>query len=519
MSVDIPDFIPTPLNKIPIYTRQLRDSFIAGKTRDVGYRITQLRKFYWALKDREEKFLAAAKKDLNKPAYETLLTEYLFVLNEIIFVCDNLKKWMKPEKLDDVDLTFSIMRPVARKDPLGTVLIIGAYNFPFLLTLLPVIGAIAAGNTVVLKPSELSSNCAAIIQDAAENSLDISCYRCIQGGVPETQALLAEKWDKICYTGGGRVAKIVAQAAAPNLTPLLLELGGRNPAFVTKSADVELAARRLAWGKCVNAGQVCVSQNYMLVDKTVLDTFIAALKQNFQEFYPDGVENSPDYGRIVNINHFRRIKGMVDSTRGEIIYGGRMDEKTLFIEPTIIMVSSADDPVLAEESFGPLFSILPVDNVDEAIDIANGIDPTPLGCYAFGNSAETEKILSRFRSGGASINDSFMHASIANIPFGGVGSSGMGSYRGKYSFDAFVHRRTVTSTPLLSFIEKALFVRYAPYKGKEAIWRGATERCPNFDREGKSTGGLINWMIWIVTLGGGKTTHGVKRSAIAVAGE
>ncbi|KAI5303671.1 40S ribosomal protein S12, partial [Ascosphaera pollenicola] len=272
MSADLPVFTPTSVDKIPVYVQELRDSFNAGKTRDLDFRISQLRRFYWALKDREEKFLAAVKKDLNKSAYETLLTEFLFVLNDIIYASDNLKKWAKPEKLDGVDFTFSIMKPVARKDPLGTVLVIGAYNFPFQLTLIPVIGAIAAGNTVVLKPSEVSPRSAAIIQEAMEASLDPSCYRCIQGAIPETQALLAQKWDKICYTGGERVAKIVAQAAVQHLTPLLLELGGKNPAFVTKNANVKVAARRLAWGKCTNAGQVCLSQNYMLVDKEVVDT-------------------------------------------------------------------------------------------------------------------------------------------------------------------------------------------------------------------------------------------------------
>lgn len=244
---------------------------------------------------------------------------------------------------------------------------------------------------MVLKPSEVSSNSAAVIQEAMEASLDSSCYRCIQGAIPETQALLSQKWDKICYTGGERVAKIVAQAAVPNLTPLLLELGGKNPAFVTKNANVKIAARRLAWGKCTNAGQICVSQNYMLVDKEVVDSFVAALKANIQEFYPEGAENSPDYGRIVNINHFRRIKGMIDSSKGEIVFGGKTDEKTLFIEPTIIKTTHTDDPVLMEESFGPIFTVLPVNNLDEAIDIANSIDPTPLGCYPFGNSKETEK--------------------------------------------------------------------------------------------------------------------------------
>ncbi|KAI5306191.1 hypothetical protein KEM55_008686, partial [Ascosphaera atra] len=317
-AVELPTFVATPVEKIPIYIQELRDSFNSGKTRDVEFRITQLRKFYWALKDREEKFLAAIKKDLNKSAYETLLTEFVFALNEIIFVTDNLKKWVKPEKLGDVDLTFKIMNPVVRKDPLGTVLVIGAFNFPYQLTLLPLVGAIAAGNTVVLKPSEVSSHSAAIIQEAMDAAFDKSCYRCIQGGIPETQALLAEKWDKICYTGGERVAKIIAEAAAPNLTPLLLELGGRNPAFVTKNANVKLAARRLAWGKATNAGQVCVSHNYTLVEKEVVDEYIANLKKNLETFYPQGADQSPDYGRIVNVNHFRRIKAMIDNSKGEI---------------------------------------------------------------------------------------------------------------------------------------------------------------------------------------------------------
>lgn len=344
------------------------------------------------------------------------------------------------------------------------------------------IGAIAAGNSVVLKPSENAPNAGAVMEMIVNKYLDTTAFKVIQGGIPETTALLNEKWDKIFYTGGGTVGVIISKKAAETLTPVVLELGGKNPAIVTKNADARLAARRLYWAKVHNAGQVCVSQNYILVDKEILPQFIQELKNVQKEFFPAGVKNSPDYGRIINNRQWTRLKKMLDESKGKILMGGTMDEADNFFEPTVVQVSDVNDSLLQDESFGPLIPILPVDDLDQAIRIATEIDPTPLGCYPFGTKAETDKVLSQLRSGGATVNDGYFHASIPTLQFGGVGQSGTGSYRGKASFDCFSHRRSIASTP--NWLEMTLAVRYPPYKGKMAGYKKMSELTPDFDRHG-----------------------------------
>lgn len=382
------------------------------------------------------------------------------------------------------------------------------------------IGAISGGNTVILKPSEQSPNCAAVMQRIMEEVLDPDCYACIQGGVPETQALLTEKWDKIFFTGSANTAKIIAKAAAATLTPVALELGGRNPAIVTKKADMRLAARRLLWSKTMNAGQVCISQNYTLIDKEVMPTFIAEMKTAYADFFPKGAKNNPDYGKIVNRKAFDRLKKMLDSTSGKILLGGTMDADERFIEPTVVEVTDVNDSLLVEESFGPLIPLLGVDNLDEAISIANSIHATPLGIYAFGSKEETDKVLLETRSGGASINDGFTHGVIPTLAFGGVGDSGSGSYRGRASFDEFVHQRSITKTP--NWMERLLAFRYPPFTGtdKFAQFARTSVSKPNFDREGNEKASLI-W--YVLTFGTKSVSKGLMRAlliaAIAVGGK
>ena len=363
----------------------------------------------------------------------------------------------------------------------------------------------------MLKPSEQSPNCAAVMQKIMEAALDPDCYVCVQGAIPETSALLEQKWDKIFFTGSARTAKIIAQAAAKNLTPVALELGGRNPAIVTKKADIRLAARRLLWSKTMNAGQVCISQNYILVDREVASSLISELKVAMQEFFPHGAKESPDFSRIVNAASFNRIKKMLDNTSGKIVIGGTMDAEERFIEPTVIEVSSPQDSLLVDESFGPLIPILPVDNLDQAISIANQIHETPLGVYAFGSKAETDKVLAETRSGGASINDGFFHGIIPTLAFGGVGDSGTGAYRGKASFDCFVHQRSITNTP--NWMEKLLAVRYPPFAGTDKLQQFSKmgQLKPDFDRDGKKKVGII-W--YLLTLGSGSASKGVFRAAL-----
>lgn len=387
----IAPFEVTPAESIPALVNEAKAAFRSQKTKPIEYRLQQLRKLYWGIVDNQQALLEALKSDLNKSEFETFLSEIIWCQNDIIFMTKNLAKWMKDEPAQDIPFTHSFMSPRIRKEPMGTVLVIGAYNYPFQLSMSPLIGAIAAGNTGVLKPSEVSPATAMVIKKIVEESLDNSAYKVVNGGIPETTALLDQKWDKICYTGNATVGTIIAKKAAETLTPVLLELGGLNPAIVTKNADPYLAARRLLWAKFHNAGQVCISQNYIMVEKEILPAFIEQLKVAMKVFFPNGAKGSPDYSNIVNHRHFLRIKKMLDDTKGEIILGGEMDEAINFIAPTVVLVNDVNDSLIKDESFGPLVPILPVDDIDEAIRIANDVDRTPLGMYPFGNKAETDR--------------------------------------------------------------------------------------------------------------------------------
>ncbi|KAJ5814783.1 Beta-apo-4'-carotenal oxygenase [Penicillium riverlandense] len=508
----LPELKFTPTEEISSRISIARKTFLEHKTRDVEFRLVQLRKLYWAIKDYEEDIVEACAQDLNKPRFETEIAESQWILNDIVFTTRNLHKWVKDEKAPDIDLTFKFMNPKIRKDPLGTVLVIGAFNFPFQLTLGPAIGAIAAGNTVVIKPSENAPRSAAVMQKIIEASLDPSCYQIIQGGVTETQALLAERWDKIFFTGGANVGRIIAKAAAPHLTPVVLELGGINPAIVSKNANPRLVARRMLWGKTMNAGQVCTSQNYLLVDKSLVPKVVEEFKKAYKEFFPKGAKDSPDYARIINDGHYQRLKSMIDNSKGKILMGGTMDEKERFIEPTLVQVDSVEDSLCNQESFGPFIPILPVENLDEAINLANGVQSTPLGLYPFGSKADVAKVLSSTRSGGVSCNDAALH--IPTLPFGGVGESGYGAYRGRSSFDVWVHRRPITSSP--GWLESLLSIRYPPYEGKLKTFKASSALAPDFDRNGKVHFG---WLRFILTLGGGTAKAGAGRAAVVAASE
>ena len=462
--------------------------------------------------DHTDEILEAVKADLGKGTYEAQMSEVQSVQNEIIYITKNLAKWAQDEKPEPVPFMYAINNPKVRKDPLGCVLVIGPFNLPFNLTFCPLLGAIAGGNTAVVKPSEQVPASAAVIAKIISQTLDPDCFRVVQGGVQQTQALLAEKWDKIFFTGSANVGRIVAKAAAPNLTPVILELGGKNPAFVTKKANTQLAARRLLWGKTFNVGQVCLSQNVIFVDEEVVPTFVAGIKDALAEFFPHGAKQSPDYGRIVSDRQFDRIKKMLDSTSGQIVIGGKMDATERFIEPTVVQVSDASDPLIVEESFGPLITILPMNNLDEAIHLANSIDSTPLALYPYGSKQEVAQVIRETRSGGVSINDCYTHAVIPHVAFGGVGESGTGSYRGRASFDSFVHRRIITNTP--NWLEKSLSVRYPPSEGKLAKYSKMTLEKPDFDRDGNVK---FNLLRYILTFGGGTIKGGLVRASLLAA--
>ncbi len=392
-TVTIAPFEATAVDAIPKIASTARGVFRTHKTKSLEWRKVQLRKLYWAVNDFEPQILAALKQDLHRSDFESLLTEVDWLKKDCLFMIDNLDRYAKDEKLrsPEVPVTYSFMNFRLRKEPLGTVLIIGPYNFPVQLLLGPLIGAISAGCTAVVKPSELTPACAMVIREMLESRLDQSAFAVVNGGIPETNALMNEKWDKIFFTGSATVGTIITKKAAETLTPVVLELGGMNPAFITKNANLSLAARRLLWGKTVNSGQVCMSQNYVLIDKDCVSTFIDCLKDAYKGMFPNGAKASPDLARIVNQRHFQRIKKMLDNTDGKIVMGGAMDESENFIEPTAVLVNSVKDSMMQEESFGPIFSIYPVNSLDEALNVANSVHRTPLSLFSFGSKAENQR--------------------------------------------------------------------------------------------------------------------------------
>lgn len=391
--VFIPPFAATAIDTIPETCSTVRATFRTTKTKDIEYRKVQLRKLYWAVTDHTPQIEEAMRLDLRKSRYETVFTEIDWIRNNIMFMLKHLDSWTKEERLGSpfVPLHFKPNNVRIRKEPLGAALIIGTYNFPFMLSVDPLVGAIAAGCTAVVKPSEGAPHIAMVIKEVIEKSLDPAAYRVVNGAVPETESLLNQKWDKIFYTGSAQIARIIARKAADNLTPVTLELGGRNPAFVTRNANIKLAAKRLLWGKTLNAGQVCLSQNYVLIEREVVDDFIKHLNAAAKEVFPNGAKASPDLARVINERHFLRIKKMVDDSKGKIVLGGEMNKDELFIEPTAVLVNSVHDSMIEQESFGPVFSILPFDTLAEAIDIANSVDPTPLALFGFGTKEEFQK--------------------------------------------------------------------------------------------------------------------------------
>lgn len=497
--VDIPAFTPTAVDSIPGTCSAVRAGFRSLKTKDLEYRKVQLRKLYWGIKDHGAQLEEALMRDLRKSAYESRFTEIDWTANDCMFMLDNLDKFAKDE-VAPVPFVFKANKVRIHKEPLGSALIIGTYNFPFMLTVVPLVGAIAAGCTAVLKPSEGAPNVAMVIKSIVESCLDPESYRVVNGAVPETTALLDQKWDKIFYTGSANVARIICKRAAENLTPVTLELGGRNPAFVTRNADLKLAAKRLLWAKTLCAGQVCLSQNYVLVEREAVDEFIKQLNAASKAAFPNGAKAAPDLCRVINERHFLRMKKMVDESKGKIVMGGEMDQSELFIAPTAVLVDSVEDSMMKEESFGPVFSIIPFDNLGHAIDIANSVDPTPLALFGFGTREEFNRLINAVQSGGASYNDSFIHASIQTVPFGGVGESGTGSYRGKASFDAFTHQRSIAETP--AWAESTLRVRYQPYDWSQLnMLKFLTERKPDFDREGRVVKGIGYWIRFLLGFG------------------
>ena len=441
----------------------LRAHFETGATKPLSWRLSQLDALEHLLMEREQDILDALHADLGKPATEAFGSEIGLPLSEIRLTRKKLASWMKPERVR-TSLLAMPGRSYIYKEPLGVTLIIAPWNYPFQLVVLPLIGAIAAGNCAVVKPSEISPNVSALIAKWLPKYLDGRAVQVVEGGVPETTALLREKWDHILYTGNGTVGRIVMEAASKHLTPVTLELGGKSPCIIDESADLDMAAKRIVYGKFFNAGQTCVAPDYVLVHDHVHDALVNRMVSTIREFYGDDPKQSPDFARIVNERHHARLTRLLDNT--DVVTGGETDVSDRYIAPTILKNVKEDDAVMQEEIFGPILPVISVPSVESAIGFVNR-HAKPLALYVFaGDEAAQDRVLSGTSAGGTVLNHVWLHVGVPELPFGGVGESGMGAYHGRQSFETFSHRRSVLKKPTLPDPP----ILFPPYSARKLRW-------------------------------------------------
>jgi len=418
------------------------------------------------LEEHESEFLAALKSDLNKPVQDAFMSEIDYLKNDVISLLRHIDEWTQDQYCAKNPLTL-LDSVFIHPEPFGVVLVLGAWNFPLHLSLAPALPAIAAGNCVIIKPSEISPATASLMGELIPKYLDQSCVRVVQGGVPETTSLLKERFDYIFYTGSTAVGKIVGAAANKHLTPCTLELGGKSPTYVDDSGDMEAKVKRMLWGKFSNAGQICVAPDYVLCTKAVELKMIPIIKKVLRDWYGDQPELSNDYCRIVSSRHLDRLVNMINNTQGCVVHGGRHDTGTNFLEPTVVTELSWEDVIMQEEIFGPILPILTVNSADEAIKLINQREK-PLALYVFSEHTEVQdQFKTRTSSGGMLINDTIMHLSVEELPFGGVGASGMGAYHGKHGFDTFTHSKPIMARDLGWLGEKLGEFRYPPFDAKK----------------------------------------------------
>jgi len=434
-----------------------RAYFLSGKTRPAEWREQQLAAVGKLVTEQAETLSKALWSDLRRNSVEAAAADLRFVADEADYARRRVRRWMKPRR-EGTPLILWPGRTTVHFDPLGVGLIIGAWNYPIQLTLSPLIAALSGGNAAVLKPSEVSPACAEALATLVPKYLDREAVSVVTGGADETTALLELQWDHIFFTGGPPIGKIVMTAAAKHLTPVVLELGGKSPAIVDSSANLTVAARRIAHGRWLNAGQTCTAPDYVLVSKDVARPFLERLKATVLGFYGADPQKSPDYGRIVSTRHFDRLKGLLG--RGTVFHGGQHDRDDRFIAPTILTDVPSDAPVLQEEIFGPILPVLEVDGVEQAIQHVNA-RPHPLGLYVFaGDEGVADRIFTSTASGDAALNDCAVHPVVRELPFGGVGNSGMGKYHGEWGFRAYTNARGVLRRG--TRVDPPL--RYPPYR-------------------------------------------------------
>jgi aldehyde dehydrogenase (NAD+) len=415
------------------------------------------------LTEREQDILDALRNDLRKPAMEAFISEIGIVLSELRLTRKKLASWMKPQRVR-TSLAAVPGRSFVLREPLGVALIIGAWNYPFHLICLPLVGALAAGNCVVLKPSELCPTVSAFLARWIPRYLDPKAVHVVEGGVPETTALLRERWDHIFFTGSARVGRVVMESAAKHLTPITLELGGKSPCIVDESANLDLAARRIVYGKFVNAGQTCVAPDYVLVHEQVHDALVNRLVSTIREFYGDEPKESSDFARIINRQHYARLTGLLEGA--DIVVGGETNASDLYIAPTIVKNVREHDELMQEEIFGPILPVISVRDIDDALALINRGEK-PLALYLFTSDSQVEgRVLGATSAGGTTINHVWLHFGVPELPFGGVGQSGIGAYHGRHSFETFSHKRAVLK-------KRALWeppLLFPPYSARKLRW-------------------------------------------------
>ncbi len=452
------------MSAIPEIMQKQRAFFRTQKTKDIAFRRDALKRFAKALKDFEPQILEALKADLNKSATEAYMCEIGMCLADLSEAIGHLRSWSKPRWVWTPLSQFPASSYV-HPEPLGLTLVISPWNYPILLSLSPLIASLAAGNCCILKPSEMAPACARVMKEMLASIFPEEYVCVLEGGVETSTELLAQPFDHIFYTGGGPVAKIVMAAAAKHLCPVTLELGGKSPCIVDKKVNIKLAATRIAFGKILNAAQTCVAPDYLMVHRSVKDAFITEFKKAVQKMLGDKPLQNPDYTRIINERHFQRLLKLMSGQ--QVICGGAIDGEKLLIEPTLFE-ADLNAPIMQEEIFGPLMPVLTYDELTEVEDYVLAHDK-PLACYIFTSDKKTEKrLVHNLSYGGGCVNDTIVHLAVPNLPFGGVGGSGMGRYHGKYGFDCFSHQKAI--------MRKARWLdlpfRYQPFNGlKDKVLR------------------------------------------------
>jgi len=446
---------PQSSAEISSLVRSQRSFFASGQTRSIDFRLEKLKLLKSAILQSQAQIVQAVQGDLGRPEFEAYFE--IASLAEINLAIKQLKKWSKAKKIASSIEQFPSSAWI-EPQPLGIVLIIAPWNYPFQLTISPLIGAIAAGNCAIIKPSEYAPYTSKVIAKMIQDCFDREYVAVVEGGVSVSQNLLAEKFDHIFFTGGSNVGRIVMKASAEHLTPVTLELGGKSPCIVDSESNLEVAAKRITWGKFINAGQTCVAPDYLLVDRKVKAQLLALVQKHITTFYGEDPRTSTNYGRIINQKHLQRLTSFLEN--GKIICGGQFNLEERYLSPTILDQVNWSDPVMQEEIFGPILPVVEYDDLNEALSWVNQ-RPKPLALYFFSkNPNKIRQVLDETSSGGVCINDVVMHLGVTGLPFGGVGESGIGSYHGKASFDTFSHYRSI--------LKKAFWLdldwRYAPYK-------------------------------------------------------